>query len=186
MDYVSLLRVRCCAQKVTGSWHDWLHYRHDWLRCARKNILNGANIPQKGKKGAQQAINGVWQPLFWHEYCTLLVQLRWQRDNVVRFLHLFKFGLVVLQNLFLEGERQLWKLPLVLFYDKFCKNYWRFGGGSDDLSCVACGTNALHLSCLLCQQAPHINMADLLPNQPHIFDVASHNTPRSPLACCER
>ena len=28
-------------------------------------------------------------------------------QGVVRFLHLFKFGLVVLQNLFLEGERQL-------------------------------------------------------------------------------
>ena len=27
-------------------------------------------------------------------------------QGVVRFLHLFKFGLVVLQNLFLEGERQ--------------------------------------------------------------------------------
>jgi hypothetical protein len=29
-------------------------------------------------------------------------------------------------------------------------------------------------------------MADLLPNQPHIYDVAPHTTLRPPLACCER
>ena len=59
--------------------------------------------------------------LLWHEYCTLLVQLRWQRDNVVRFLHLFKFGLVVFTE-FVSGRRAaVVRLPLVLFY--FCKNY---------------------------------------------------------------
>ena len=48
-----------------------------------------------------------------------------KRDNVVRFLHLFKFGLVVLQNLFLEGGRQSWDSRP--FFLSFCKTTFSFG-----------------------------------------------------------
>ena len=60
------------------------------------------------------------ETLHWHEYCTLLGQLRRQND-VVRFLHLFKFGLVVFTE-FVSGRRAaVGRLPLVFVY--FCKNY---------------------------------------------------------------
>ena len=65
------------------------------------------------KKWADNTIFGVASPLYWHESCTILVQLR-RASDVVRFLHLFKFGLVVLQNLFLE-HRELSRDTSLLF-----------------------------------------------------------------------
>jgi hypothetical protein len=47
------------------------------------------------KKNNKYAIIYYTQTLLWHKSWYKLIQLRWQRDNVVRFLHLFKFGLVV-------------------------------------------------------------------------------------------